>query len=152
MSFVRHRWPLTREEAAGGWEAEQPDSGQPLIIKNDGSSFQQYQSDWLAFDPRVAASLGWMRDLSQPGRWRDTKGNMMVKSVWWIDGWWGHGERSFNDTEAIGYGVIATNAGLQGILSGVGAVTRKFDLRRNGRDQGAVGETHSASAHRSLPA
>ena len=147
VSFRQHR-SLTREEAAGGWEAEQPDSGQPLIIENDGSSFHQYQSDWLAFDPRVAASLGWMPDLSQPGRWRDTKGDVMVKSVWWIDGWWGHGERSFGDTEAIGYGVIATNAGLQSILSGVGAVTRKFDMRRNGRDQGAVRETHSA--HRSL--
>ena len=148
VSFMRHRWPLTREEAAGGREAEQPDSGQPLIIENDGYSFQQYQSNWLAFDPRVAASLGWMRDLSQPGRWRDAKGNVMVKSVWWIDGGWGHGERPFDDTEAIGYGVIATNAGLQGILSGVGAVTREFDLHRNGRDQGAVEETRSA--HRSL--
>ena len=148
VSFMRYRWPLTREEVAGGWEAQHPASGQPLIVENDGSSFQQYQSDWLAFDPRVAASLGWTPELGQPGRWCDTKGNVMVESVWWIDGFWGHWDRSFDDTEAIGYGVIATDAGLEDILGGVGAVTQEFELHRNGRDRGVVGETHAA--HRSL--
>ena len=143
VSFMRYRWPLTREEVAGGWEAQHPRSGQPLIVENDGSSFHQYQSDWLAFDPRVAVSLGWTPDLGQPGRWRDTKGNVMVESVWWIDGYWGHGGLSFNDTEATGYAVIATDAGLEDILGGVGAVTREFDLHRNGRDRGVVEETRA---------
>ena len=145
VSFMQHRWPLFREEAGGeGWEVEDPSSGQPLIIENRGSSFQQYQSDWLAFDPRVAASLGWVPDLGQPRTWRNTKGSVMVRSVWWIDGWWGHGERSFDDTEATGYGVIATDAGLQEILNGVGSITREFELHRNGREQGVEGETRSA--------
>ena len=148
VSFMQKRWPLTREEVARGWEAQHPTPGQPLIFKNDGSCFQQYQSDWLAFDPSVATSLGWTPDLGQPGRWCDTKGNVMVESVWWIDGFWGHSDVSFDDTEAIGYGVIATDAGLQDILGWVGAVTREFDLHRNGWDRGRAGETHVA--HRSL--
>ena len=143
VSFMRPRWAFTREEVSGGWEAKDPASGEPLILENRGSSLQHYQSDWLAFDPRVAASLGWMPDPGQLGRWLDATGNAMVESVWWIDGWWGHRDRSLNDTDAIGYCVIATDAGLQEILNGVGSVTREFELHRHGGNQSVEGETKS---------
>ena len=128
-----------------------PDAGEPLVVANDGPTFLQPSADWLSFRPDLAATLEWTPDSTRPGRWYTASGDLGVETIWWVDGWWGHAGRAFDDTVAEGYAVIATMQGFSEILGAFGAPTRHFELERRGRrDDGTETEPVFATESRPL--
>ena len=110
----------------------------PLVLQNIGLTFHQLHADWLAFRPDVALALGWAVDPTQPGRWNTGRGDVAVETVWWVDGWWGHRGRAFDDTAAQGYAVALTPAGLDDVVAVLGETTRHFVLKRSGQESSGV--------------
>lgn len=113
-----------------------PTRGEPLVLANAGHTFQQLQGDWLSFRPDVAAGLGWIADRDRPGRWRTTAGAVAVDRVWWVDGWWGHTSRAFDDTAAQGHAVILSKEGAMELTAALGPLVRRLSLTRTGRESG----------------
>jgi hypothetical protein len=69
---------------------------------------------WIALNSTFARSLGWVQSPNRPFEWLDELGNLMVKSLFWRDGWIGLEPPRF---EALGEGwlVLATDEGLRSI-------------------------------------
>ena len=57
-----------------------------IVGVQNGYRFETPGERWLAFNPSVARSLGWMRDLTGLFRWTDTSGAVMVETLLWQDG------------------------------------------------------------------
>jgi hypothetical protein len=115
-----------------------PNWGDALAIENSATAFHQLDTFWMSFKPRIAAHFGWMPAPERPGTWVDERGRPMVELIEWVDGWPGHGDPSFDDTEESGVLVVATALGAATIRH-LGALTRTSQLHRRGRgrDSGA---------------
>ena len=124
-------------------------SSEPLIVKNDAYTFHQFDASWLSFRPDLAAILRWKPDPTRPGSWHTSAGDLAVQTIWWVDGWWGHTGRSFEDTEAQGYAVVLTSWGLRDVSAAFGEMTCHFTLTRSGWNDGVA--VVPVSATRSLP-
>jgi hypothetical protein len=57
-----------------------------LVGVQNGFRFETPGNRWLAFNPSVAGSLGWVRDSDGLFRWRDSSGAVMVETLLWQDG------------------------------------------------------------------
>ncbi len=125
-----------------------PDAGEPIVVDNDGSAFVQPLASWISFRPDLAAALRWSPGPSGLGRWHTSSGELAVETVWWTDGAWGHASRSFDDTVAEGYTVIATVKGYQDICNAFGTIVHNFRLDRYAREDGD--EVKLISVNRSL--
>ena len=110
--------------------------GEPLVVENSAFRFQQLHAHWLAFRPDFATALGWTPDESRPGTWYSASGDLATERVWWVDGWWGHTGRAFDDTVAMGHAVLLTKSGLSAVIAALGPITRHFQLTRCGREEG----------------
>ena len=124
-------------------------SSEPLIVKNDAYTFHQFDASWLSFRPDLAAILRWKPDPTRPGSWHTSAGDLAVQTIWWVDGWWGHTGRSFEDTVAQGYAVVLTSWGLRDVSAAFGEMTCHFTLTRSGWNDGVA--VVPVSATRSLP-
>lgn len=110
--------------------------GDPLVIENSPYRFQQLQAHWLAFRPDLATALGWTPDELQPGTWYTASGEIAVESVWWVDGWWSHTGRAFDDTVATGHAVLLSAVGRTAMITALGAAARHFRLTRTASEDG----------------
>lgn len=52
----------------------------------NGYRFETPGNRWLAFNPSIALSLGWVRDSAGLFRWVDSSGAVMVETLLWQDG------------------------------------------------------------------
>ena len=87
-----------------------------LIILNSERQLVGSVYRWTAINSIFARSLGWRPSAKEPFAWTDSSGNMMVKSVYWKDGWiWLEPPRF----ESLGEGwiVLVTKDGLEKIKS-----------------------------------
>ena len=125
-----------------------PEVGEPLVVDNNGLAFVQPPADWISFRPDLAAALQWSPDSSGLGRWNTSSGELAVETVWWIDGAWGHAGRSFDDTVAEGYVVIATVNGYRDICRVFEPTVSNFRLVRTARED--KNEVTITSVSRSL--
>ncbi|MHB1330215.1 MAG: hypothetical protein ACYC2K_18600, partial [Gemmatimonadales bacterium] len=57
-----------------------------IVGVQNGYRFETPGERWLAFNPAVARSLGWVRDFTGLFRWTDTSGSVMVETLLWQDG------------------------------------------------------------------
>ena len=83
------------------------------------------------------------------GRWHTASGELAVETIYWVDGWWGRSGPAFDDTQADGHAVVLTASGLAEVAAAFGELTRHFELRRSGRDDGV--EVEAVSAKRRIP-
>ena len=114
-----------------------PEPGEPLIVSHAGDTFWQWQAaDWLSFRPDIASALRWTPDRYHPGRWMTSAGDIAVDAAWWVDGWWTHTSRAFDDTVAQGHVVTLTAAGATELQALVGPLVRQLTLTRTGREDG----------------
>lgn len=121
-----------------------PEVGEPLVVENIGYTFHQLRADWLAFRPDLSSGLGWTAGPATPGRWHTATGALAVETVWWVDGWWGHGGLCPSDAAAEGHAVILTSEGLADLLSVSQEMTSLLQLGRSTiseLDQGIPPET-----------
>lgn len=56
-----------------------------IVGVQNGYRFETPGERWLALNPSVARSLGWVRDLTGLFRWTDTSGAVMVETLLWQD-------------------------------------------------------------------
>lgn len=57
-----------------------------IVGVQNGYRFETPGKRWLAFNPSVARSLGWVRDVAGLFRWTDTSGAVLVETLLWQDG------------------------------------------------------------------
>jgi hypothetical protein len=137
--FIRPDWEWPREERHRGLVIGpyDPDQKRECLESSYELTFESYlrgdgQSDgqlivlnserqligpayrWAAINCAFARRLGWYPSNDEPFAWVDSSGNLMVKSVYWRDGWiWLEPPRF----ESLGEGwlVLSTNEGIRSI-------------------------------------
>lgn len=137
--FIRPDWEWPREERYRGVTAAQIDakldrralaSGCDLVysryqrgdaqepsqltVWNEEAQLIGPQYRWVAFNARVARKLGWITSVTEPFRWDNAEGELMVRSIYWKDGWiWLEPPRF----ESLGEGwiVVASDSALEQI-------------------------------------
>ncbi len=77
----------------------------PLITKNFAYGFDSPADDWLAINPDIARRLGWQLDTEGLFRWLNGAGEIMVETLWWMDGLLGL--QPYDDDE-VGEGWLVT--------------------------------------------
>ncbi len=57
-----------------------------MVIHHTGIVYDSPGDSWLALNPAIGEQLGWT--LSEQGlfAWVDDNGDVMVESLWWVDG------------------------------------------------------------------
>ena len=131
--FARRKC-ATLDDLTAPTQGRLPDPGEPLVVENIGWEFHQRGAEWLSFRPDIAAALAWTPDPNRPGRWHTARGDLAVKSVWWVDGWWGQADMGMDDTAAEGHAVILTAAGFTDASTAIGEITTHFELTRDAQD------------------
>lgn len=89
------------------------DPGQ-LTVWNEEDQLMGPQYRWVAFNAARARELGWTPSATEPFRWDNSEGELMVRSIYWKDGWiWLEPPRF----ESLGEGwmVVATESALEQI-------------------------------------
>ena len=145
-----HALSMTLRDLVTFTSRAKPEVDECLILENGGFLLHEDRGNWLAFRPDLAASLGWTPDADRPGRWRTSRGDLAVETIYWVDGWWGRAGPAFDDTEADGYAVVLTARGLEEIVALLGPITRQFVLTRGGLKEGRAVEPVTAA--RTYPA
>lgn len=92
---------------------------QQLVVMNFEQQLIGPAYRWIAINSSFAMSLDWKPSADKPFEWIDARGNVMVQSIYWKDGWiWLEPPRS----ESLGEGwlVLATEEAVKIIRSAVG--------------------------------
>lgn len=138
--FIRPDWEWPREERYRGVTAHPVDAGldrrvlasghelvyssylrgdaqdhDNLTIWNNEDQLIGPQYRWVAFNATVARKLGWTPSSTEPFRWDNSEGELMVRSIYWKDGWiWLEPPRF----ESLGEGwiVVATQSAVDQIV------------------------------------
>jgi hypothetical protein len=89
-------------------------SADQLVIWNPEHQLVGSVHQWVALSNRFGRALGWEPSSARPFEWLDASGALMVKSIFWRDGWIGLEPPRF---EALGEGwlVLATDPGIASI-------------------------------------
>lgn len=103
----------------------------PLIILNESRGYDSPGENWLALNPMIARQVGW--NLSKDGlfRWINDKGEVMVESIWWSDGFIGQHPPHFDDEVGEGWLVIASQNALYALKSESNNLRRMVNVIRN---------------------
>ena len=85
-----------------------------LVVWNSERQLVGPAYRWIALNSGFAKALGWLPSPDRQFEWLDEFGRVMVKSIFWRDGWIGLEPPRF---ESLGEGwlVLATDLGLAGI-------------------------------------
>jgi hypothetical protein len=103
--------------------------GDPLALLQQGLTFMQVTSNWVAFRPEVASAMGWIADPMGWGRWIDAEGREMVQTVYWCDG--GRVFRRRNEgAVADGTLVLATGDAIQQLTAAFTTLRIRWELTR----------------------
>jgi hypothetical protein len=139
--LIRPDWEWPREERYRGILATTPDANEErdrvsshreltyecylegvgqdeeqIIVANNEQQLVGPAYRWMAFNATVARNLGWTPTDTRPFEWRNTAGQLMVKSVYWRDGWIGL-EPPHMEPLGEGWFVVATPEAIAAILT-----------------------------------
>ncbi len=109
QAFMSRR-QLTHEMYLEGY-AQAPDQ---LIVCNNEQQLLGSTYSWVAFNAKIAGQMQWMPSPSEPFRWDDSNGEMMVKSIFWRNGWIGLKPPHLVSL-GEGWIVVASDAGLRAV-------------------------------------
>jgi hypothetical protein len=106
-----------------------------LIVCNNEQQLLGSTYSWVAFNTKAARQLGWIPSTSEPFRWDDASGAMMVKSIYWRNGWIGLKPPHLISL-GQGWMVVASDAGIRAIKAMHPKCTRQLWVSRDqsGRD------------------
>ncbi|AKB57703.1 hypothetical protein [Methanosarcina barkeri] len=112
-----------------------------IVLRNNPRIYDSPGGEWLALNPKVGNSLGW--NLSEEGffRWVNGEGEIMVESVWWMDGNINQGPPHFDDEVGEGWLVLASKEAFNSIKSTFGPPCKKIRLERSFASDGQVTRT-----------
>ena len=86
-----------------------------IIVANNEQQLVGPAYRWIAFSSMVARSMGWIPTDTNPFEWRTLAGQLMVKSVYWRDGWIGL-EPPHMEPLGEGWFVVATPEAITTVL------------------------------------
>ena len=110
-----------------------PNSTGALTIRNRGERFDSPGRNWLAFNPQLARSLGWMLSPTGLFQWLGSDGTPRVQTVWWGFGGVQSTPPRLRDQVGEGWLVLASPSGLSAIISRFGALERHASVERSVR-------------------
>jgi hypothetical protein len=100
-----------------------------LIICNNEQQLLGATYGWVAFNAKIAHSMQWIPSLSEPFRWDNADGEMMVRSIFWKNGWIGLKPPHLVSL-GEGWIVVASDAGLSAIKAAYPQCARQLWLTR----------------------
>jgi len=97
-----------------------------IIIHNSLLGTDSHCCNWLALNPILAKKLGW--HLSSDGlfRWLDARDNIMVESLYWIDGLIDHSPPLLGNEVGDGWLVVASSVACQQMSNHLGHINRRL--------------------------
>ena len=119
----------------------------PIIVARQTFGYDSPGQDWIALNPAIALGLGWKLAKEGLFRWTDEDGNIMVESIWWVDGPLGYPPPRFDDEVGEGWLVLASESALEQIAAKCGSIRRLIAVERE--YQPRRGETVHREGHAS---
>lgn len=110
----RESFATRRELTYAGYLQGDAQEKNQIIVWNSERQLVGPQYRWIAINSNLARELGWALSPANAFEWRDSEGRLMIKSVYWKDGWiWLEPPRF----EALGEGwcVLATERAVAAI-------------------------------------
>ena len=115
-----------------------------MVIHHTGIVYDSPGDSWLALNPTIGEQLGWT--LSDQGlfAWVDDNGDIMVNSLWWVDGALAQCRRTAS-REEVGEGwlVLASQEAWSQLRSIFPSVTRRQRVERHYRTDARTTPTKS---------
>ena len=101
---------LTYEMYLAGWGQQD----EQLVVLNSEHQLVGPVYRWATINSNLAKALGWRPSPSVPFQWLDSKGNVMVESTFWKDGWT-RIKPPHTDSLGEGWLVLASTAAIEAI-------------------------------------
>jgi nucleoside phosphorylase len=102
-----------------------------LVVAHNGYRYRMEEANWIGLNPRVGVYMGW--HLSDDGwfRWKNSKDQVVVETIFWQDGNFDSFCRY--DHVEVGYGwvVLITEEAYQDLRKGLGAISRGVVIKRD---------------------
>jgi hypothetical protein len=106
----------------------------PLAIYHNGLGYDTPCANWLALNPAVGYQLGWSLTDAGLFRWVNEKGQLMVESIWWIDGPIDETPPHLHDEVGEGWLVIASPQAWEKIAARFSPLKRVMYVDRGYRE------------------
>ena len=102
----------------------------PLILRHTAYGFDSPGVNWLALNPSVGYRLGWT--ISEDGlcKWVNDKDQVMVESIWWVDGLFEQSPPHLDDVVGKGWIVVASQEAWSAIKSQFGTLRHVVNVKR----------------------
>jgi hypothetical protein len=84
----------------------------PLILRSRTDTYDSPDNNWLALNPTVGYELGWAPSQDGFFQWLDTTGQIMVESIWWVDGLLNQSFPHYDNEVGEGWLVLANSKAL----------------------------------------
>jgi hypothetical protein len=118
-----------------------------FVVGHNSFDVQTPASHWIALNPTIGRQLGWRLASDRCFRWIDRRGDVVVESVWWRDGYPERYDRNKYCVASEGWLVLASRKAYAQIVEASGRVDRGGLVRRR---LGFAGSEGMDSAFKSL--
>ena len=112
-----------------------PGSGKSTLLtrapRHSSYGYDSPADDWLALSPELGIQLGWRVAADGLFRWVDGEGQVMVESIWWMDGLVDRPPPHFDDEVGEGWLVVASQTAWDAIRSRLGFLERAVEIERS---------------------
>ena len=103
----------------------------PLILHHTAYGYDSHGADWLALNPDVGYLIGWKLANDGLFRWVDNEEQVMVESVWWVDGLFEQSPPHLNEEVGEGWLVVASPTAWAAIRLQFDSLKRIVDVERS---------------------
>ena len=103
----------------------------PLILHHTAYGYDSHGADWLALNPDVGYLIGWKLVNDGLFRWVDDEEQVMVESIWWMDGLFERSPPDLNEEVGEGWFVVASPEAWDVIRSQFDSLKRIVKVERS---------------------
>ena len=103
----------------------------PLILHHIAYGYDSHGADWLALNPNVGYLMRWKLANDGLFRWVDNEEQVMVESVWWVDGLFEQSPPHLNEEVGEGWLVVASPTAWAAINLQFDSLKRIVDVERS---------------------
>ena len=103
----------------------------PFILRHKAYGYDSPGDSWLALNPTIAHHLGWTLAEGDLFRWVNDQGQVMIESVWWVDGLIDQSPPHLYNEVGEGWFVVASQVAWEAIRSRFGNLKRMISVERS---------------------
>lgn len=108
---VTSSWGIFSDKIFNCFINEYPEESSDDIVMYNRCFSTNNIDKWIAINPKICQELNWILSDSENFEWRNRKGDVMVKSLFWNDGNIGNYNRLIHSESGIGWIVVASKKG-----------------------------------------